>query len=119
AIERLGDALDGFYIAGVRQNVAFLGAITVSERFRACNLSTDVIGEMFPHGFTPPAEPTEADQVLLAAAVLAELRMRASETAIDRLGREAEMSPELVVLLDGRACPVSVRAEGAAYRITG
>src|SRR5436309_10582216 len=25
AIERLGDALDGFYISGVRQNVAFLG----------------------------------------------------------------------------------------------
>src|SRR5712672_1034882 len=119
AIERLGDALDGFYISGVRQNVAFLGAIAASERFRAGNLSTDFIGEMFPHGFTPPAEPTEADQVLLAAAVLAELRMRASETAIDSLDREAEMPPELVVLLDGRACPVSVRAEGAAYRITG
>src|SRR5712672_1876419 len=88
AIERLGDALDGFYISGVRQNVAFLGAIAASERFRAGNLSTDFIGEMFPHGFTPPAEPTEADQVLLAAAVLAELRMRASETAIDSLDRE-------------------------------
>jgi propionyl-CoA carboxylase alpha chain len=29
------------------------------------------------------------------------------------------MPPELVVLLDGRPCPISVRAEGAAYRITG
>ena len=119
AIARLGDALDGFYISGVRQNVAFLGAIAASERFRAGNLSTDFIGEMFPHGFTPPAEPTEADQVLLAAAVLAELRMRASETAIDSLDREPEIPSELVVLLDGRACPVSVRADGAAYRITG
>src|SRR5204863_8530681 len=83
------------------------------------NLSTDFIAEMFPHGFTSPAEPTEADQVLLAAAVLAELRMRASETAIDRLDREAEMPPELVVLLEGRPCPISVPPAGAACRTTG
>src|SRR5436305_870989 len=63
AIERLGDALDGFYIAGVRHNVAFLGTIAASERFRGGALSTDFIAEMFPHGFTPPAEPTNADRV--------------------------------------------------------
>ena len=119
AIGRLGDALDGFYISGVRHNVAFLGAIAASERFRAGNLSTDFIAEMFPQGFMPPAEPTPADRVLLAAAVLVELRLRASETAIDGLDREPELAAELVVLLDGRACPVSVRVDGAAYRIAG
>jgi propionyl-CoA carboxylase alpha chain len=119
AIERLGDALDGFSIAGVRHNVAFLDAIAASARFRAGNLSTDFIAETFPQGFMPPAEPTEADRVLLAAAVLAELRMRASEAATDGLDRERDVPPELVVLLDGRACPVSVRLDGAAYRISG
>src|SRR5262249_7957101 len=38
---------------------------------------------------------------------------------IDGRDREAEVPSELVMLLDGRPCPVSVRAEGAAYRITG
>ena len=119
AIDRLGDALDGFYISGVRHNVAFLDAIAASERFGAGNLSTDFIAEMFPQGFTPPTAPTPADRVLLAAAVLAELRIRVSEAAIDGLDREPQMPSELVVLLDGRACPVSVRLDGAAYRITG
>src|SRR5947207_3747950 len=81
AIERLGDALDGFYIAGVRQNVAFLAAIAASERFRAGALSTDFIGKMFPHGFTPPLEQTAADQAILIAAVLAELKLRDNELA--------------------------------------
>src|SRR3954467_14197945 len=39
AIDRLGDALDDFYISGVRNNVAFLSAIAASERFRAGALS--------------------------------------------------------------------------------
>src|SRR5207248_4289106 len=102
-----------------RQQLAFLAATPATSPIPTGNRSTDIIADMLPHGFTAPAEPTEADQVLLAAAVLAELRIRASETAIDRLDREAEMPPELVVLLDGRPCPISVRPEGAAYRITG
>src|SRR5205807_6930030 len=65
AIGRLQDALDGFYISGVRHNVAFLAAIAASERFHAGALSTDFIAEMFPDGFAPPAEPVAADRVLL------------------------------------------------------
>jgi len=48
AIDRLRQALDGFYIAGVRHNIAFLAAIAASERFRAGRLSTDFIAENFP-----------------------------------------------------------------------
>src|SRR5205085_5828466 len=73
AIGQLQDALDGFYISGVRHNVAFLGAIAASERFRAGALSTDFIAEIFPAGFIPPAEPVAADRAILIAAVLAEL----------------------------------------------
>jgi propionyl-CoA carboxylase alpha chain len=117
AIGRLQDALDGFYIAGVRHNVAFLAAIAASERFHAGALSTDFIAETFPDGFAPPAEPVAADRAILAAAVLAELRLRDSEMAVDGAGGGADVPPQLVVLLDGRASPVSVRAEGSAYRI--
>src|SRR5215468_2798280 len=41
AIERQSQALDGFYVSGVRNNVAFLAAITASQRFRDGALSTD------------------------------------------------------------------------------
>src|SRR5262249_42945811 len=119
ATDRLGDALDGFYISGVRHNVAFLNAIAASERFRAGNLSTDFIAEKFPHGFMPPTEPTAADRVLLAAAVMEELRTREAESAIGGLGRAPGMAHGTGGLVDGRPCPVSVQAVGAAYRIAG
>ncbi|MBV9017000.1 MAG: acetyl-CoA carboxylase biotin carboxylase subunit, partial [Alphaproteobacteria bacterium] len=119
AIDRLSDALDAFYIAGVRHNVAFLGAIAASQRFRDGALSTDFIADMFPHGFAPPAEPVAADWTILAAAVLAELTLHNSEAAMNGVDSEPEMRSEFAVLLDGRIYPVSVRAEGSAYRITG
>jgi propionyl-CoA carboxylase alpha chain len=62
AIDRLKDALDGFFISGVRHNIAFLAAIVGAERFRAGNLSTDFIAEEFPGGFAPPQDFTEADR---------------------------------------------------------
>ncbi len=111
AIDRLRQALDGFYIAGVRHNIAFLAAIAASERFRAGRLSTDFIAEVFPGGFAPPAEFVAADRVILIAAALAETRLHESETAADR----ADAARGLTVLLDGRPCPVSVRPEGSAY----
>jgi propionyl-CoA carboxylase alpha chain len=117
AIGRLQDALDGFYITGVRHNVPFLAAIAASERFHAGALSTDFIAETFPHGFAPPAKPVMADRAILVAAVLAELRLRHSEMAVDGAGGGSDVPPQLVVLLDGRTSPVSVQAEGSAYRI--
>jgi propionyl-CoA carboxylase alpha chain len=111
AIDRLSDALDGFYIAGVRHNVAFLAAIAASERFRAGALSTDFIADTFPRGFAPPEEPVPADRVILIASVLAECRLRERESA------DNDGSQRFTVLLDGRACPVSVRTEGSGYMI--
>jgi len=116
AIGQLQNALDGFYIAGVRHNVAFLAAIAASERFHAGALSTDFIAETFPHGFAPPTEPVAADRAILVAAVLAELRLRDSEAATDD-GGGPDVPPELIVLLDRRAYPMSVRTEGSAYWI--
>ena len=55
ATSRLRGALDGFYIAGLRHNIAFLAAIAGNERFRRGALSTDFIAQEFPDGFVPPA----------------------------------------------------------------
>jgi propionyl-CoA carboxylase alpha chain len=72
AIGRMKAALDGFYVGGLRHNIPFLAAIVGKERFRAGRLSTDFIAEEFPGGFAPPAEFTEADEVILLAAALAD-----------------------------------------------
>jgi len=111
AIERLRAALDGFYIAGLRHNIAFLGAIAESRRFVDGALSTDFIAEEFPDGFVPPGEFVRADRVILIAAGLAETRLHEREIAPDR----ADVARRLTVLLDGRPCPLSVRREGSAY----
>ena len=114
AIERLRDALDGFYIAGPRHNLAFLAAIAASEQFSEGRLSTGFIAEAFPDGYAPPAGFVAADRVILVAAALAETRLHESEIAL--LGTERPGAPRpLTVLLDGRPYPLSVRPEGSAY----
>jgi propionyl-CoA carboxylase alpha chain len=112
AIDRLRGALDAFYIAGVGDNIAFLAAIAASERFCDGRLSTDFIAEEFPGGFVPPAEPVPADRIILVAAALAETRLHEAEVLDPGA---AEEQRRLTVLLDGRACSVSVRREAAAY----
>jgi propionyl-CoA carboxylase alpha subunit len=114
AIGRLADALDGFTIAGVRHNLAFLAAIAGSERFRAGRLSTDFIAEVFPRGFDPPAGVVAADRVLVLAAALAEARLYARENAA---GGDAAAPRPLAVLLDGRPRQFRLRPEGGAYLV--
>jgi propionyl-CoA carboxylase alpha chain len=114
AIEKLRKALDGFYIAGPRHNLAALAAIAASERFREGRLSTDFIADNFPDGFAPPAGFVAADHVILIAAALAETRLHETETAV-AVGEHREAPRQLTVLLDGEPYPMSVRAEGSAY----
>jgi propionyl-CoA carboxylase alpha chain len=106
AIERLRGALDGFYVAGLRHNIAFLAAIAGSERFHRGALSTDFIAQEFPGGFAPPAGFTEADRTILLAASVAERRLAG--------GHEPT---ELTVLLDGAPHDVTVRPEPGGYAI--
>ena len=109
AIERMRRALDGFYVSGLRSNIAFLAAIARSERFAAGALSTEFIAEEFPNGFVPPGEETEADRTILVAAVLAAQRI----AEIDGGTRSAER--RLTVLLDGRPRAATVHSETGAY----
>ena len=119
AIDRLQGALDAFCIAGVRHNIAFLGAIAASERFRTGALSTDFIAEAFPGGFAPPTGFVAADRVILIAATLAETRLHESEIALDgaATAKELQSPRRLTVLLDGRPYPLAVTPEGSAYLV--
>jgi len=119
ATERLQTALDVFYIAGVQHNIAFLAAITASNRFRSGALSTDFIAEEFPTGFSAPAELTDADGAILIAAALAETRLHEAEIAGNGAasGMASHAPRRLSMLLDGWLCSVSIWVEGSAYRV--
>jgi propionyl-CoA carboxylase alpha chain len=86
AIDRLGAALDGFYIRGVGHNAAFLTALVNHRRFRAGKLSTDFIAAEFGERFAGVA-PTAASRTGLAAIAVA-LRMV-------QVQREARISGQL------------------------
>jgi propionyl-CoA carboxylase alpha chain len=110
AIERLRGALDGFYVSGLRHNIAFLAAIIEKRRFVDGALSTDFIAQEFPEGFAPPAEVTEADRIILIAAAIAEHRLDASEGAPATMNR--------CVLIDGAPNNVTLRPEpGGGYMV--
>ncbi len=119
AIDRLADALDRFYVTGVQHNIAFLASVAAKPRFRAGVLSTDFISEEFPGGFAAPSGFAEADRVILLAAALAHRRLRELETSIESKlpGARIDLPPDWTVLLDGHPHPVSVRPEGAGYRV--
>ncbi len=70
AIDRLGTALDAFYIRGVAHNAAFLTALLNHRRFRAGELSTDFIAAEFGERFQGVA-PTTASRTGLAAIAVA------------------------------------------------
>jgi len=109
AIQRLRGALDGFYIAGLRHNIAFLNAIIEKPRFVDGRLSTDFITQEFPDGFRPPVDFVEADKLLLVAAALADRRLSEVEGA--------PPSDEISVLLDGTAHALALRAEPGGYAV--
>ncbi len=66
AIDAQADALDGFFIEGIRHNLPFLSALMQHPRWRAGNLSTSFIDEEYPDGFRP-RPPDEAETRILAA----------------------------------------------------
>ena len=53
AIDAQAEALDGFFIDGIRHNIPFLAALMQNPRWRSGELSTNFINEEFPQGFKP------------------------------------------------------------------
>jgi 3-methylcrotonyl-CoA carboxylase alpha subunit len=68
ALARLGDALDQTIVAGPRNNVAFLSALTRADEFRAGRFDTRFIerhiNTLTPHGFDPAAAAFGAAHIL-------------------------------------------------------
>jgi propionyl-CoA carboxylase alpha chain len=90
AIEAQADALDAFYVGGIRHNIPFLSALMAHPRWRSGQLSTGFIAEEFPDGFHGVAPEGETAHVLAAVAtaidhVLGERKRRISGQMHHRL----------------------------------
>ncbi|MDT3686974.1 MAG: acetyl/propionyl/methylcrotonyl-CoA carboxylase subunit alpha [Pseudorhodoplanes sp.] len=68
AIDAQLDALDAFYVDGIRHNIPFLSALMAHPRWRAGKLSTGFIAEEFPDGFHGVAPEGETAHLLAAVA---------------------------------------------------
>jgi propionyl-CoA carboxylase alpha chain len=68
AIDAQADALDAFYVGGIRHNIPFLSALMAHPRWRSGKLSTGFIAEEFPDGFHGVAPEGETAHVLAAVA---------------------------------------------------
>jgi propionyl-CoA carboxylase alpha chain len=117
ARERLIEALDAFYIRGVRHNVGFLSALLGRQRFADGRLSTDFIADEFPAGFAEISLPEEAIPSLIAVAAVIASRAAESEARVGRTPA-GEAAASWVVLLGGHAHAVDVAADAQHDLVT-
>ena len=125
AIARMREALNAFVIRGISSNIPFQAALLAHPRFVSGQFSTGFIAEQYPKGFSADLVPHEQPGFLLALATAAHRRLRERAVTLggQRPGYEARVGEAFVVVLtdaEGRKArtPVSVRAEGAALRVS-
>jgi propionyl-CoA carboxylase alpha chain len=115
AIQRMRQALDAFYIRGVRHNIPFLSALVALPRFAQGRMSTNLIAEEFPTGFEG-AKLGAAEMRALAAVAAFVHRVsaeRAARISGQLPGHARKLDAAVVVRLGGQAHEVAVTpAEG-------
>jgi propionyl-CoA carboxylase alpha chain len=112
AIQHMRTALDGFYIDGVSHNIGFLAALVAHPRFAEGRISTNMIAEEYPEGFSAADIPHDdpAMIVAVAASINFRYRQRAAQISGQMSGHEYDIPAEWVVLMNDEAHPVSIAA---------
>jgi len=102
AIEKMSNALDSYYIRGVKNNISFLSALIVHPRFVSGNLTTNFINEEYPDGFNANVL-SQADMAVfvVTAAVIHMINSNRRTLISDQLvGHEYSPLEKLVVITD-------------------
>ena len=110
AAAHMRSALDRFIIRGVSSNLNFLSALMVHPRFMEGNLSTNMIGEEYPDGFSPADIPHENPALIItvAASMLRGHRDRAAQIDGQLSDQERRVPEDWVVVMNNEHHPVSV-----------
>jgi propionyl-CoA carboxylase alpha chain len=108
-------ALDRFLISGVSNNLSFLSALMTHPRYVAGDISTDLIDEEYPKGFSPADLPHPDPTIFIsvAASMMRGYRDRAARIGGQLGGHERCVPKDWVVVMNNEQHPVSViPAEG-------
>src|SRR3954470_23538583 len=120
AVRAMADALDCFYIDGIRHNIPFLSALMNHPRWREGRLSTGFIAEEFPKGFAarPPEGEIARRLAAVAAAIDHVLGARKRQISGQMTGRAVMRAGRRAVWLDRNeiALDVARESEGIAVR---
>src|SRR3546814_226205 len=129
AIDAMQAALDAYGIRGINHNIAFLSSVMTNPRFRAGDLSTSFIAEVFPDGFQGMEVTEETREILIAVAAILQQRraIRASSISGRMDGAaafDAGTPAEWVVMLGQDAHPrrvarTQVAQDGDAWHVSG
>jgi len=120
AIEAQSQALDAFYIDGIRHNVPFLSAVMQNPRWREGRLSTGFIAEEFPNGFAPRAAQGEVARHIAATAAAVDhiLGERKRQISGQMNGRKVTRERRRAVWLDRAEIPLEIERAGDAILVS-
>ena len=90
AIDAQANALDAFYIDGIRHNIPFLATLMQHPRWREGRLSTGFIAEEFPNGFTRPKPEGEGAKIIATIAAFVDHRCNTRKRKISGQMRAPE-----------------------------
>jgi propionyl-CoA carboxylase alpha chain len=116
---RMCTALDRFLIRGVSSNLSFLSALMQHPRFRDGNMSTNMIGDEYPDGFSPSDLPQEdpATIITVAASMLRSYRDRAAQIHGQLDGHERQVPEDWVAVIKNQHHPISVVPVEGGYDV--
>jgi propionyl-CoA carboxylase alpha chain len=120
AREHMGAALDAYYIRGVSHNISFLNALIAHPRFIAGNLTTNLIADEYPEGFSAADVPQ--DDPALAAVIAGAMNTRLMDRAALLTGQvpshERRVPREWVAVINREETPLVVEPVAGGYDIT-
>ena len=119
AAAHMRSALDRFIIRGVSSNLNFLSALMVHPRFLEGNISTNMIGEEYPDGFSPTDMPHENPAIIItvAASMLRGHRDRAAQIDGQLSDHERRVPEDWVVVMNNEHHPVSVVPANGGHNV--
>ena len=120
AIEKMSNALDSYYIRGVKNNISFLSALIIHPRFISGNLTTNFINEEYPEGFSTNVL-SQADMAVfvVTAAVIHVIKSNRHTLISDQLvGHEYSPLEKLVVITNNGAQEYQLLVSGSDQSFT-
>ena len=119
AIARMRDALDSFYIRGIKHNVSFLNAIAGHAGFAAGTFDTNFIAEHYPDGFDAGACPVDnpAPWIIVAATMHNIHKIRANRLSGQFSGTKRRPDDDWIIFMNGERHAVHAEREADSHFI--